>query len=125
MVTLASGWHFTVDRGPDWLFVRLIPPDNPLEDSAGLADELWKLLQQQFVHRLVLEMDQVRLLGSSLLGQLVLLHKRIHTHGGLMRLCGLAAQNADVLRASRLDSRFPNYAGREQAVLGHRPHQPR
>ncbi|NOZ39923.1 MAG: hypothetical protein GXP24_06830 [Planctomycetes bacterium] len=66
-----------VDRGPDWLFVRLRPDYEHLDH---IADRLWKLMNQQFVHRLVLEMDEVDFLPSLLMGQLVMLHKRVLQH---------------------------------------------
>lgn len=125
MVQVATPWQFAVERGPDWLFVRLTPPANPLESAAGVADQLWQMMQQHFVNRLVLEMDQVPLLSSDLIGQLVMLHKRIVMHGGLLRLAGLSRGNEDVLRMSRLDGRFPSYADRGAAVTGTRPGQPR
>ena len=68
-----------VDRGPDWLFVRLRPDHEHLDD---IAERLWKLMNQHFVRRLVLEMDEVDFLPSLLMGQLVMLHKRVLQHGG-------------------------------------------
>ena len=43
-----------VDRGPDWLFVRLHDDSQP---SDNLADRLWQLMEKHFVYRLVLEME--------------------------------------------------------------------
>ena len=125
MLPLASGWQMEMERGPDWLFVRLIGNEAHGWQGGGLADALWNVMQQQFTHRLVLEMEHVARLHSSLLGQLVLLHKRIHTEGGLLRLSGLSESNCQVLRQSRLDDRLPTFACREAAVMGFRPHQPR
>ena len=73
----------------------------------------------------MLELDEVELLHSYLVGQLVLLHKRISTHGGVMRVCGLSPGNQQVLHLCRLEGRFPHYEDREHAVLGQRPQQPR
>jgi anti-anti-sigma regulatory factor len=64
-------------------------------------------------------------LSSSLLGQLVMLHKRLYTQGGVLRLCGLSPDQQQVICSSRLEGRFPAYQNREQAVWGHRPAQPR
>ena len=64
-------------------------------------------------------------LTSTLVGQLVWLYKRIHTTGGLMRICGLSAANHEVLRICRLDGRLPEYATRSAAVMGDHPCQPR
>src|SRR5687767_15851729 len=82
MVQVCTGWKLDVERGPDWLFVRLHgSPDADLEGEP-LAEQLWSLLEQHFIHRLVVEMDDVPALRSSLIGQLVLLYKRIHLKGG-------------------------------------------
>jgi hypothetical protein len=55
----------------------------------------------------------------------VLLSKRINTHGGMLRLCGLSPANQEVVRICRLDGCLPNYGTRGDAVMGHRPLQPR
>lgn len=125
MNELAPGWLAQVERGPDWLFVRLERPGLEAEDSPPLAEALWELLERHFVHRLVVEMDQVEYLQSAMIGQLVLLHKRLYNAGGILRLCGLSASNQEVLHSLRLDGRFPHYADREEAVMGYRPTQPR
>jgi anti-anti-sigma regulatory factor len=127
MLQLAPGWNLDVERGPDWLFVRLhCLPDN-IWDAPPLAEMLWSL-GEHFTYRLVLECDELQLLHTSLLGQLVLLHKRLAVNGGTLRLCGLSQQNRDVLRSCRLDSRFPVFANRGEAVLGQTvlaPNKPR
>jgi hypothetical protein len=42
-----------------------------------------------------------------------------------MRISGLSEPNQEVLRICQLDSRFPQYPNREDAVMGYRPTQPR
>lgn len=125
MVQIAEGWELDVDRGPDWLFVRPRYLPNHASDTPPLAEMVWALLEQNFTTRLVLEMDQVTFLHSYLIGQLVRLHKRIISHGGVMRISGLSPMNQDVLRICQLDGRFPQYINREDAVMGYRPTQPR
>ena len=111
-----------VDRGPDWLFVRLHPDYEKLD---GIADRLWKLLNQHFVHRLVLEMDEVDFLPSLLMGQLVMLHKRVLQHGGALRLCGLTPTCAEALHICRLDQALPHFDCRADAVHGFAVAKPR
>ena len=60
-----------------------------------------------------------------MVGQLVLLYKRIADQGGLMRLCGLSKANQRVLAACRLSEFFRQYADRNDAVMASRPLQPR
>ena len=125
MLEAIPGWSVTLDRGPDWLFIRLHAEDGGFEDVNGLAEGLWELLQQQFAHRLVLEMDELHSLRSSLIGELVRLHKRISSSGGLLRLSGLSDDNQEVLRHCRLEGCFPQYRTRTDAVKGVRPQKPR
>ena len=104
-----------VERGPDWLFVRLRPDYEHLD---GVADRLWELMNQQFVHRLVLEMDEVDFLPSVLMGQLVMLHKRVLQHDGALRLCSLTPQCTEALHLCRLDQALPHFNTRADAVRG-------
>ncbi len=115
---------FEVDRGPDWLLVKI----KHLADSADtpLARNLWSLLEQHFTYRLVLEMDEVDMLDSHLIGQLLALGKRIQDRDGILRLCGLSEHNQQMLDTCRLSNHFLSYRNREEAVLGPgRPHNPR
>lgn len=112
------GWTMDLDRGPDWLFVRLRPPRHGDTHEVAMAEALWEMMDQSFTHRLVLEMDDVWLLRSWMIGELVKLHKRVATSGGLLRLCGLNDDNQEVLRLCRLDDRFPQYGCRSDAVRG-------
>lgn len=121
----APRWTIDVERGPDWLFVRLHAPDWTTNESGDLAKVVWQTMQQHFARRIVLEMQDVDRLHSQLIGQLVLLQKRIQSTGGILRICGLSASNIDALRATRLNDRFPCYWDREDAVMGRRAAKPR
>lgn len=125
MLQVAGGWSLEVERGPDWLFVRVAGRDEGAEGDAELAEHVVQLLKQNLVTRLVLECDGLGHLTSALVGQLVMLHKRIHANGGLMRLCNLSDANYQVLCTMGLDKWFPKYQSRREAVLGYRPRQPR
>ena len=111
-----------VDRGPDWLFIRIRPGMQPLDDVAG---RWWSLLQKHFIYRLVLEMDEVECLPSQLIGQLVMLQKRVLQHEGALRLCGLSPDCAEVLHICRLDQVLPSFETREDAVRGFKIAKPR
>jgi anti-anti-sigma factor len=125
LLELASDWTIELERGPDWLFVRLRSPRQGDTHEVNLAETVWDKMEQSFTSRVVLEMDEVRLLRSWMIGELVKLHKRVCAAGGMMRLCGLSDSNQDVLRLCRLEDRFPQYRTRTDAVMGHRPPQPR
>lgn len=124
-VELAPGWDLDLERGPDWLFIRLRPPRHGDTVEMELAEALWERLEQSFIYRVVLELDDLWLLRSWMIGELVKLHKRVATQGGTLRLCGLSDDNQDVLRQCRLHVCLPNFSNRTEAVMGHRPTQPR
>jgi anti-anti-sigma factor len=125
MVQTDISWNYDVDRGPDWVFVRLRPGGDGIFDGTSLAERMWSVLEQSFTYRLVLELDDVPIMQSYLIAQLVMLAKRIHSHGGLLRLCGLTTANQEVIHLCRLDGCLPHYGNRGDAVMGHRPLQPR
>ncbi len=125
LLEFAPGWTLEVERGPDWLFVKLRRPKEGAGEPTDLAESLWSLLERHFVYRLVLELDDLPILPSYLIGQLILVYKRIHTHDGLLRLCGLSEENRQVLHATHLHQRLPHYRDRTAAVIGDRPAYPR
>jgi anti-anti-sigma factor len=69
----------------------------------------------------VVELEDLTLLRSWLIGQLINLHKRVTAQGGTMRIAGLSDDNQEVLRMCRLEDRFPQYPSRANAVMGWRP----
>ena len=125
LVDLAPGCSVEVDRGPNWLFVRLPRTGIAEQDDHGLADRVWSLLEQAFTHRLVLEMDEVSTLPSLMIAELMQLRSRIVEQGGVMRIAGMSDCNQDVLRECHLSHTFPQYRDREEAVMGSRPANPR
>jgi anti-anti-sigma factor len=125
MPTIAIGWDLEVDRGPGWLFVRPRAVDEDAEDARGLADQIWSVLDQHFVYRVVLELDEVTDLSPTLLAQLVRLQRRIGEHGGMMRICGVSPHNQRILRLRGLSDRLADYQTVEEAVMGSNRPKPR
>ncbi|MFV1967926.1 MAG: hypothetical protein ACC628_21040 [Pirellulaceae bacterium] len=125
ILDLVPGWTMELDRGPGWLFVRLRGTAPFDAQGIGVADRVVKLLEQEFGHRVVVELDDVDMLRSELVGELVRLHKRVCSRDGLMRVSGLSDSNYEVLRTNRLHHRFPRFHSRADAVMGTRPCQPR
>jgi anti-anti-sigma factor len=126
MEQLATGWHVELtDRGPDWLFIRLHVDGDSYYGAPNIADRVWSVLQQHFVYRVVLEMEEVEFLSSHLIGQLIMLQKRVLQHGGALRLCGLSPSCQDVLRVCRVITILPAYESRTDAVMGRGVVKPR
>ena len=126
MLAVNAGCELDVHRGPDWLMVRVRGLEVDPENRPLLAEQVWALAERHFTYRIVLELDQVKVLNSYLIGQLILLYKHILEHDGVLRLCGLSPYNRRVLHGCALNDRFPAYENREDAVLGgHDPRLPR
>ena len=125
LVSGGSSMLFDVDRGPDWIFVRLNTDDADWTECPPVAESVWGILDQNFTYRAVIELDRVPLLRSYLIGQFVLLARRIHAHGGVLRICGLSDLNQQVLRTCGLTDMLHNYRSRGEAVMCARPLQPR
>lgn len=125
MLAIAPGWELKVDRGPGCLWVKVERPEAYCVDTPPLADEVWTQLERHFVYRLVLELDDVEVLDSYLIGQIVSLDKRIREHGGMLRLTGVSPLNRQVLRTHGLDGRFSIYGDLTEALMGACPRRPR
>ncbi len=123
--TASASWKLEVDRGPDWLFVKVCVPKRYRGEDPPLADLVWEQLQQHFVYRLALELDDVPPMHSFLLGQLVALQRRILEHDGVMRVCGLSPMNRRALETCGLGHELPNYDDRNEAVMASRALKPR
>lgn len=125
-VSLARGWDLDVERGPDWLFVCPRRAADGAASERPLAEQIWSLLEQNFSHRLVLELGDIGPLTSELIGQLAWLETRLRSHDGMLRMCGLSSENYEVLERCRSAGRLPLFRDREEAVMGRtRPGQPR
>ena len=119
MINVAAGWDLAVDISAEWIFVRLHRDRDDAEHMPRLAERVWSIAEEHHKFRVVMEFDEGILLTSHLVGQLVLLHKRLHQRSGVLRICGLTKTNYQVLEIMRLHTRFPNYLTREDAVMGH------
>ena len=119
MLVLAPGWECEVERGPDWLFLRLARVDDSnAAYLVPLAERVWEALGQHQTYRLVLELGELRLLHSYLIGQLLLLARRVHGAGGVLRISELSESNRQVLLMCRLEGLLPVYPNRWDAVRG-------
>ena len=98
MQAIAPGWELKVDRGPDSLWVRVGHAADGAE-TPPLASELWSLMERHFVHRLVLDLETVDLLSSYLLGQIIVVNKRLREQGGQPDGQGRLRSNGDARKS--------------------------
>jgi anti-anti-sigma factor len=126
MLATLPGCEFEVERGPDWLLVRIVNLKADRALSPSLAEHLWSLLERHLTYRLVLQLDALPFLDSHVLGQLLALRRRIDAHQGLMRLCSLSPESHHALHASHLSEVFLPYHSRREAVMaGEHKHRPK
>jgi anti-anti-sigma regulatory factor len=107
-----------VERGPNWLFVKLRSHGVPPDKVPQIADRLWSIASRHFVYRLVLELDELEAMPSDLLGQLVLLQERLAQCDGALRICGLSPECEETMQDRQMETALPNHSTRTQAVMG-------
>lgn len=115
-VPLVDGWRLECEWGADWSFVRIVPPDEGAFCAFPIAQPIWDQIAAQSARRVIVELERLRHLTSHLLGELVRLSRRLHTLGGVVRLCGIGVDNAQVLRMTRLGEVIESFATREEAT---------
>jgi MFS superfamily sulfate permease-like transporter len=104
----------TVERGPDWLFVRF---DGSQEPARGrVAETIWGMLRENMTNRVVLEMESVDSVDDHLLDEISQLGRRVRAEGGIIRICGLSDENLSRLRASPASDHVPHFRCRTDAV---------
>jgi anti-anti-sigma regulatory factor len=109
-----GGWDIAVERGPDWLFLRL-------ERGGGqgmqrpLADQLMQLIRVNHAHRVVVEFDGVDPLDDALVDAIAVVGSRVRDEGGLIRVCGLSAGGVRRLESSDQAGDIPHFESRSAA----------
>ena len=112
-----DGLELNVDRGPNWLFVKLRTQEPARAEVPQIADKLWSISSRHFIYRLVLELEDLEEMPSGMMGQLIMLQERLAQCGGALRICGLSPECEETLHSFHLDSALPNHASREAAVM--------
>lgn len=118
MTVIAPGWSLEWQKVGDWLQVHVLCQPGNNWDDPPLAEKVWNVVQETSIYRLVLDFSQLDTLRSYLIGQLVLLQKRVCAQGGLIRLCCLSERNRETLHLCRLDDHLPCAANFDDALRG-------
>jgi anti-sigma B factor antagonist len=66
--------------------------------------------------RIIVDFSQTTFIGSTFIELLVRAWRRVSQRGGTLATCGLHPFCAEVLRVTRLETLWPSYATREEAV---------
>ena len=113
-----DGLELNVDRGPNWLFVKLRARETPRAEVTQFAEKVWSISSRHFIYRLVLELEDLEELPSGMMGQLVMLQERLAQCGGALRICGLSPECEETLQSFQMDSALQNHSSRAAAVMG-------
>lgn len=117
-----DGLRLNVDRGPNWLFVKLRSKGTRTRRAPRVADGLWSIATRHFVYRVVLELDELEALPPGMMAQLLLLQERLSQCGGALKICGMSDECLETLHECHLDSTLPHYSTRTAAVMGSGEH---
>jgi anti-anti-sigma factor len=114
---------FDVERdGP----VVILVPRSDLRESDYLdiesgAREVLDLVSAPEVRGVVLDFHRTDYYGSTALGFFLRLWKRVGMRGGRMAFCNLSPNENEILAVTRLNTLWPTFASREEAVKAVRP----
>jgi len=107
-----------IERGPNWLFVRVHTCHSCSPTCPSLASRISEALDQQLVNRVVLELGDAAISCEQLIEELTVLHNWVQHRHGVLRVCGLSGRTSYRLHRSPLAQHFPVYHDREEAVWG-------
>jgi hypothetical protein len=117
-VHVVDGLEMNVDRGPNWLFVKLRTKKAPRAAVPQIADKLWSISTRHFIYRLVVELDEFEELPPGWMDELIELQQRLTECGGALRICGVSPESDQSGTSGYLDCRLTNHATRAEAVMG-------
>ena len=107
-----------VRQHKDIVIVELL--DKEIIDEAAtndIAELLFSLVADKPPVKLLLNFEQVRQLGSSMLSILVMLNRRIENSGSVIKLCGINSILHELFSTTRIDSLLDICEDEEQALL--------
>lgn len=114
---MAGHQRLEVSEVGDVSVVRFV--DRRILDAAnieGLGDELFELVEKDNKKRLLLNFTGVEFLSSAALNKLIILDKKVKTHGGKLVLCDLRQEIKEVFAITRLDQLFTILDSEQKAL---------
>jgi anti-sigma B factor antagonist len=82
----------------------------------AIGDELVNLVDQHGKKRLLINFEGVDYLSSTMLGKLIVVHKRVMQHHGQLKLCGIKPSIREVFEITKLDKVFDIYEDEDDAM---------
>ncbi len=114
----ARNWGLHVERGPNWLFIRVQRCPDQWGEVGVLAECVVQALDQHMVNRVVLELRDVGCSCERLVAEVQRLDAWLQRRHGVLRICGVPARYIRQLRHTHFTDRYPLYEDREDAVWG-------
>jgi anti-anti-sigma factor len=78
--------------------------------------ETLELMQRSSINRVVVDFSSSKFFGSTMLGAMIKLWKRVSASQGKMALCNLSDHEREVLRVTKLEGVWPQLASRQAAI---------
>lgn len=104
---MSTGRRLETETKGDVTVVKFV--DRKILDDASinqLANELYKLLEEEHKNRLLLNFSNVEFLSSAALGKLITLDRKVKQHEGLLKLSNIRPEIYDVFVITRLNRLF-------------------
>lgn len=108
---------FTISRIGDTTAVKLAGPR--ITDQvyvSELGDELVAVVEAAEPPNILIDLDDVEFLSSSVLGKLIRLLKRIRERNGRLRLCSIRPSILEVFEITQLHKVFEIYPDADEAL---------
>ncbi len=93
--------------------------DNKIVTEEGIqevAEQLFSLVDDQNLNRLLLNFSNVQFLSSAALGKLINLRKKVINANGQLKLCSIQPDLFEVFKLTKLDRVFDIYKEEEKAL---------
>ena len=99
--------YITVKTDDDVSTVGFILSDLTDEENIELlGHELFTLVDQIGCRKMILNMENVRYMTSSVLGKLISLHRKLHRNEGRLVICNIGEELDQIMSVSRLNQYF-------------------
>ena len=104
---LMEFWGADLYESRGWQVIELKPLAESYADPTGLGEAVWQIVAHWQPPRIVLDMQHVQFMSSSLMGVMVQLHKRVAMAGGEFHVACLGPHQVEALHACQLHTIIP------------------
>ena len=80
------------------------------------TEQILETIQRDAIRNIVVDASQSSYLSSSVIGAFIQMWEAVSATGGRLAICGLNDDAMEALVATRLDTRWPSFATREEAL---------